>query len=67
MDYIIRESHKDARIIFVVFLPHYVWIDENGIVIAITGLREVNDLEISSALNQDYKQLTKKQDYKILY
>ncbi|MGF1924244.1 MAG: TlpA family protein disulfide reductase [Bacteroidia bacterium] len=48
-----------------VFLPHYVWIDENGIVIAITGLREVNDLEISSALNQDYKQLTKKQDYKI--
>ena len=48
-----------------VYLPHYVWIDQNGVVKAITDGKSINELEINKALNGNYQDLIKKKDFKI--
>ena len=48
-----------------VYLPHYVWIDQKGVVRAITDGKPINELEINNALKENYQNLVKKQDFKI--
>ena len=48
-----------------IYLPHYVWIDGNGIVRAITNSAPINEIEINKVLNQDYQGLVKKKDFKL--
>lgn len=47
-------------------LPHYVWIDESGMVKAITDFKDVNAMNIKSAVNNSIT-LAKKKDVKISY
>ena len=48
-----------------VYLPHYVWIDQKGVVKAITNGKPINELDINKALNGNYQDLIKKKDFKI--
>lgn len=48
-------------------LPHYVWIDENGIVKAITGHDEVNPSNIRSMLAEKKSILPEKRDVLVRY
>ena len=48
-------------------LPHYVWIDENGIVKAITSHNEVNALNIRAMLAEKKSILPEKRDVLIRY
>jgi len=49
------------------YLPHYVWINEDGIVAAITDAKAINAKEINQVLaNKSYK-LKEKKDYKVAY
>ncbi len=49
------------------YLPHYVWINEQGIVVAITDAKAINAKEINQLLaNKNYK-LKEKRDYKVAY
>lgn len=50
-----------------IYLPHYVWIDENGIVKAITGFEEVTAANIDVVLKQSNAGLTQKRDLKVNY
>jgi hypothetical protein len=43
-------------------LPHYVWIDPQGVVQAITGMEEINSQTIASVLNGDMVNLIVKKD-----
>jgi thiol-disulfide isomerase/thioredoxin len=50
------------------YLPHYVWIDQQGKVIAITEGEQINSENISSALKQGNTiALKKKVDYRVAY
>lgn len=49
-----------------VYLPHYVWIDSNGIVQAITGYEQISATNLKNMLMGDFG-LTKKQDFRINY
>jgi thiol-disulfide isomerase/thioredoxin len=49
-----------------IYLPHYVWIDENGIVKAITGYDDIRANKIEKALSNVYT-LTQKKDYTITF
>ena len=48
-------------------LPHYVWIDSDGIVKAITGFEEVNSSNISKMIATGMPALTQKEDLNIPY
>jgi len=48
-------------------LPHYVWINGEGIVSAITGYEEVNEQNIKNALHQNTSGLTVKKDVRAPY
>ncbi|MGF1924246.1 MAG: TlpA family protein disulfide reductase [Bacteroidia bacterium] len=48
-----------------VYLPHYVWINDKGVVVAITDGKPINEQEINKVLNQNYNDLVKKKDYKL--
>jgi len=49
------------------YLPHYVWINENGTVVAITDAKAINAKDINQLLtNKNYK-LKEKRDYKVAY
>lgn len=50
-----------------IYLPHYVWIDGNGIVRAITNSAPINEVEIAKAINQNYEGLVKKKDFKVAF
>lgn len=43
-------------------LPHYVWIDKSGTVVAITGHQEVNAITINKMLSESELVLTEKKD-----
>ncbi|HEY5408371.1 MAG TPA: TlpA disulfide reductase family protein [Ginsengibacter sp.] len=43
-------------------IPHYVWIDQNGKVIAITGAEQLTESNIKSLLNGNHPELPVKQD-----
>ncbi len=49
-----------------VYLPHYVWIDGNGVVKAITGFEAVNEINVDKAIKNSI-QLEQKKDMKIRY
>ncbi|WP_454879775.1 TlpA family protein disulfide reductase [Sphingobacterium detergens] len=51
-----------------VYLPHYVWIDEHGKVIAFTGAEEISRENIIRVLDKgNGTELKRKRDYKIEY
>lgn len=51
-----------------VFLPHYVWIDQNGKVLAITDAKEITRENIIEVLEKGSNMaLKRKHDYKIAY
>ncbi|WP_324759483.1 TlpA family protein disulfide reductase [Sphingobacterium thalpophilum] len=51
-----------------VFLPHYVWIDQNGKVLAITDAKEITRENIIEVLEKGNNMaLKRKHDYKIAY
>ncbi|WP_398455851.1 TlpA family protein disulfide reductase [Sphingobacterium thalpophilum] len=51
-----------------VFLPHYVWIDQNGKVLAITDAKEITEEKIQETLkNASQSFLQRKRDYRIQY
>ena len=50
-----------------VYLPHYVWIDQKGVVKAITDGKPINELEINNALKENYQDLVKKTDFKLAF
>ena len=49
------------------YLPHYVWINEKGVVVAITNGKPINELDINKALNGNYQDFIKKKDFKIAF
>lgn len=48
-----------------IYLPHYVWIDQNRVVLAITGLDEVSSKNIDNALKRVNSEIAQKHDMKI--
>lgn len=46
-----------------VYLPHYVWIDFNGNVSAITSHKEINELEINNGLTKGKVKAQKRDEY----
>ncbi len=48
-------------------LPHFVWIDENGIVKAITEFKEVNATNIQKTIQTPTASLAQKRDLKVAY
>ncbi len=48
-----------------IYLPHYVWIDEKGVVVAITNGKQINEQEITKVLNKNYESLVQKKDLKL--
>lgn len=52
-----------------IYLPHYVWINKEGKVKAITGSDEINADNIDNMLknNEDHLMLTQKRDMKVAY
>lgn len=45
------------------YMPHYVWLNESGKVLAITDGKEVNDINIAKVLRGEYIELPVKKDY----
>lgn len=62
----IVESKELHRLFPHAYLPHYVWIDREGIVKAITSLEEINEKSINAILTGD-SNLSVKRDVKINY
>lgn len=50
-----------------IYLPHYVWVDQNGVVKAITGMEEVTAENINKMLNSSEVTLARKKDMSINY
>lgn len=48
-------------------LPHYVWIDQNGVVLAITGSEEITPVKIESVLSGSGLTLEEKKDVILPY
>lgn len=49
------------------YVPHYVWIDKEGIVKAITGYEEISTANIQAMINGQDIQIKQKKDLKISY
>jgi len=50
-----------------VYLPHYVWIDQNGVICAITDSKPIKAKEIEKVFKSGYQQLVRKQDFKMSF
>jgi len=48
-------------------IPHYVWIDEHGIVKAITGHDAINEHHIKQAIDNRYETMPRKGDFFVTY
>ncbi|RZJ90937.1 MAG: redoxin domain-containing protein [Chryseobacterium sp.] len=47
-------------------LPHYVWIEGSGVVTAITGFQEINEMNVLKAIENRF-QMAQKKDMKVNY
>lgn len=63
---IVKSDSIASRIFPHNYIPHYVWINEFGDVVAITGAYEVNSKNIQSVLNRDRVRFPIKEDEGIM-
>lgn len=65
---IVTDDRLFSRYFPHVFLPHYVWIDSEGKVLAITDAKEINEEKIEAAVRSDsILTFQRKRDYRIPY
>lgn len=50
-----------------IYLPHYVWINETGVVVAVTEQKDVTSANIRSALEGGINELKRKKDISLFY